>query len=766
MHQSRTANTSKMPLHCKLDKASLIAILLTISPLLALSQLPSNATKSYLTDDSYSLYTPWMPSSQGLLVFTFRTTNPNGLLVYMYSNPSLFYFKLSLLNGALVAEIIDPVDFSFSAIIITIEENVNDNENHTVSILLDNINEQFLVTLEGQSPTLVRYSSPFFEDAHIGENGLFFGGAPEIDDRHFVGCLMNIRYSNDSTQTSDLTPMSPLAEVSVTDGCINPCDGVECGAGVCVEHFPMGFCDCRGTQLLGANCTEDPAVHARTFTDGRSYLCYNVTSFRDEETTLSVTLIPPLPLFGTIMTGLSSNGLSNYKLYFDNGLLVYAFSSSTKKMVAVNPSLTYKIDAAVNRTFSTFTVSELSGGETVTVIHDTETQISPPLDSDPRFPSTCLGGVLLEEQNYVGTIENAFVDYYSLTEEGLFDVLEAVQKERLDMIRLGSEHIEFQISHRNAVKIAFDVRVTEDDGGGILVLLHNNNGDEIKMTVFNEDILIQYAQGHVTCMHNFEDKLWHHVELLISSGSTPNITITIDCKFCGTLTESDVGTIEEYLSNPLSCGVGLNSQSPFRGCFQNFLFEYRDREEFRPDMGALTRVGDNFSASGCFACTASQLTMCSGDQCLHRGYQLDGECGAVTNGNDSLTLCSAPPTNATPTTFIPTTATPTTPTPISSDPPENIQQIGIWVGIGVGVFLAIVLILLLLVLLIFALLKGASGRGFYKTYESNEKNTSALHYSASLKQLTSEVVHQTNGQLPSAGSIQANGGHSSKEFYL
>ncbi len=61
--------------------------------------------------------------------------------------------------------------------------------------------------------------------------------------------------------------------------------------------------------------------------------------------------------------------------------------------------------------------------------------------------------------------------------------------------------------------------------------------------------------------------------------------------------------------------------------------------------------------------------------------------------------------------------------------------------------------------------KRRAGHGFYKTYETNAKNLEVVHYSASLKELSSEDVIETNGQIPSPSAVQCNG-HSNKEFYL
>ncbi len=244
-------------------KASLL--LLSVFPLLSLGQLPSSASKSYLSDDSYSLYPPWSVD-EGRLEFSFKASHRNGLLLYFDSN-ALFgaFFKLSLVNGVLTAEIISTI--SFLPVQVSIgNQHLNDNQVHTVAVHHIRSNNRFIIQLDQSVSETFNYLNIVPELNHIAESGLYFGGVPENftsqtggsapSDPHFIGCIMNVRYSNDSTQLADLFEAFPQEEVSVTAGCVDPCEEVECGDGVCVPSFPVGICDCRGTNKLGANCTE------------------------------------------------------------------------------------------------------------------------------------------------------------------------------------------------------------------------------------------------------------------------------------------------------------------------------------------------------------------------------------------------------------------------------------------------------------------------------------------------------------------------------
>lgn len=251
-------------------KASLL--LISMLPLFTLAQQLSNTTKSYLTNESFTLYPPWIvqASNQGSIRFSFRTSQQNGLLLYMDGNafgddiPSLAivqYFKLSVVNGTLAVEIFDLDTLNPSITII--REHINDGQVHTV--LINHQKNTGTGSLTIMLDGYITLTYQLFSNEDIGASGLYIAGVnghQSLMDRantdiHFVGCIMDLRYSNDSIQDNDLLPQAPMVEEeSVVEQCVDPCEGVNCGGGVCVGTFPVGTCDCRNTGLLGPDCTE------------------------------------------------------------------------------------------------------------------------------------------------------------------------------------------------------------------------------------------------------------------------------------------------------------------------------------------------------------------------------------------------------------------------------------------------------------------------------------------------------------------------------
>lgn len=219
--------------------------------------------KTLFTSDSFMLYPPWIPSTVGLLTFSFRTSESDGLLIY-YADISITngeYFRVKLLNGALRIDLLNDGQ--------VIGEHLNDNFLHTVSISHTK-NVQFDVTLDSLDTVTIEYK-PINIPTDVSEplyTGVFFGGVPEmpqlatrsvLDDPHFIGCLEDIRYSN----TSSLMYNAPIIENGVEEGCEDPCVGKSCGSGVCVPRWPAGYCDCQGTGMLGDRCTEGKGLSCK-----------------------------------------------------------------------------------------------------------------------------------------------------------------------------------------------------------------------------------------------------------------------------------------------------------------------------------------------------------------------------------------------------------------------------------------------------------------------------------------------------------------------
>ena len=238
-----------------------VHIMFVILPLIAHCQ----QTSKFLNSESFAEYPPWVVVSQGLLKLSFRTSESDGLLLYMddgFTNGN--FFRTRLLNGVLNIDLLGN-DFSTlpQPVAEVLGEHLNDNCLHNVSVRQDHTNAQFMISLDNLAPVTMTYRE--FETT----SSLFVGGISSslrpatsnvTDDPHFVGCLVDIQYSNTSTVIEQLEYILPITDKNVVnnlgENCVDPCEGVSCGSGVCIARWPTGFCDCRGTNMLGESCTE------------------------------------------------------------------------------------------------------------------------------------------------------------------------------------------------------------------------------------------------------------------------------------------------------------------------------------------------------------------------------------------------------------------------------------------------------------------------------------------------------------------------------
>lgn len=239
-------------------------VFVVLLPLIAHCQQTSNS-KTFLDSGSYAVYPPWVVNSDGLLKLSFITSESDGLLLYMddgFSNGD--YFRARLLNGTLSVDLLGRTLHTISQPVVKVlGEHLNDNRLHNVSIEQDRSNNRFVIALDSLDPVLLSYSS--FGISSTDTSSLFVGGVPNtllpaassvIDDPHFVGCVVDIQYSNTSTLIDQLEYNVPIVENNLRGDCVDPCMGVSCGSGVCVARWPTGFCDCRGTNMLGESCAE------------------------------------------------------------------------------------------------------------------------------------------------------------------------------------------------------------------------------------------------------------------------------------------------------------------------------------------------------------------------------------------------------------------------------------------------------------------------------------------------------------------------------
>ena len=210
---------------------------------------------------------------EGLLQLTFRTSSGNGLLLYAEGNDGGGREALAvMLEGGKISVKVERYGRRIFGTLVVFEsitetqqfyvgEKLNDNEAHTLS--LQRTPDQFTVSVLDRS--LSESSSLLASSSTIGSMEIYVGGLTEnvtslfSTNGHFTGCLEDIQFVSNSSNTSSLVSVTPLVQRGIVDGCSDPCANVSCGpgSGTCVAVLPdRYFCDCSSTQMGGADCTE------------------------------------------------------------------------------------------------------------------------------------------------------------------------------------------------------------------------------------------------------------------------------------------------------------------------------------------------------------------------------------------------------------------------------------------------------------------------------------------------------------------------------
>ena len=252
---------------------TILGILTATLTLLIHSQSSQAAQdRSYSGLESYAIYPGWAGLSleKGLLQLTFRTSNGSGLLLYAEGNDGHEALAIMLEGGkisVMVKGYIEKIFVNISIFLPETEqfylsENLNNNKPHTLS--LQQTPAHFTVSVLNKS---VSESSSLLSavSSSIGSRKIYIGGLPSNViplfpiNGHFRGCLGDIQFVDNSTDTSSLVSVLPFEQQGVVKGCSDPCANISCGggAGTCVALLPdRYFCDCSSTPFGGANCKE------------------------------------------------------------------------------------------------------------------------------------------------------------------------------------------------------------------------------------------------------------------------------------------------------------------------------------------------------------------------------------------------------------------------------------------------------------------------------------------------------------------------------
>ncbi|XP_059422828.1 neurexin-1a-like isoform X5 [Carassius carassius] len=237
---------------------------------------------TFETPESFITLPKWNTKKTGSISFDFRTTEPNGLLLFSHGKPKqqtkgakspftrkVDFFAIEMLDGLLYL-LLDMGSGTTKT--LAVNKKVNDGEWYHVDFQRD-----------GRSGTIsidtirTPYQAPGNSEILDLDDSLYLGGLPEnkadmvfptevwtaLLNFGYVGCIRDFFISGQSkdirriAEVQKATGVKPSCSKEAPKQCLsNPCQN----NGICREGWNRYVCDCSGTGNLGRSCERDATI--------------------------------------------------------------------------------------------------------------------------------------------------------------------------------------------------------------------------------------------------------------------------------------------------------------------------------------------------------------------------------------------------------------------------------------------------------------------------------------------------------------------------
>ncbi|XP_031959049.1 neurexin-1 isoform X18 [Corvus moneduloides] len=236
---------------------------------------------TFETPESFISLPKWNAKKTGSISFDFRTTEPNGLILFSHGKPrhqkdakhpqmvKVDFFAIEMLDGHLYLLL----DMGSGTIKIkALQKKVNDGEWYHVDFQRD-----------GRSGTIsvntlrTPYTAPGESEILDLDDDLYLGGLPEnkaglvfptevwtaLLNYGYVGCIRDLFIDGQSKDIRQMAEIQSTAGVkpSCSRETAKPCLSNPCkNSGVCRDGWNRYVCDCSGTGYLGRSCEREATI--------------------------------------------------------------------------------------------------------------------------------------------------------------------------------------------------------------------------------------------------------------------------------------------------------------------------------------------------------------------------------------------------------------------------------------------------------------------------------------------------------------------------
>ncbi|XP_048374983.1 neurexin-1 isoform X18 [Sphaerodactylus townsendi] len=651
---------------------------------------------TFETPESFISLPKWNAKKTGSISFDFRTTEPNGLILFSHGKPrhqkdakhpqmvKVDFFAIEMLDGHLYLLL----DMGSGTIKIkALQKKVNDGEWYHVDFQRDGRSGTISVNTM-RSP----YTAPGESEILDLDDDLYLGGLPEnkaglvfptevwtaLLNYGYVGCIRDLFIDG---QSKDIRQMAEIQSTSgVKPSCsretAKPCLSNPCkNNGVCRDGWNRYVCDCSGTGYLGRSCEREATVLSY---DGSMFMKIQLPVVMHTEAEDVSLRFRSQRAYGILMATTSRESADTLRLELDAGrvkltvnldcIRINCNSSKgpetlfagynlndnewhTVRVVRRGKSLKLMVDDQQAMT------GQMAGDHTRLEFHNIETGIITERRYLSSVPSNFIGhlqSLTFNGMAYIDLCKNGDIDYCELNARFGFRNIIAdpvTFKTKASYIALAT------LQAYTSMHLFFQFKTTSFDG---LILYNSGDG--------NDFIVVELVKGYLHYVFDLgnganlikgssnkplNDNQWHNV--MISRDTNNLHTVKIDTKIT---TQSTAGARNLDLKSDLYIGGVaketykslpklVHAKEGFQGCLASV-----DLNGRLPDLISDALFCNGQIERGCeVALMKADLqgpsTTCQEDSCANQGVclqQWDGFSCDCSMTSFSGTLCNDPGT--------------------------------------------------------------------------------------------------------------------------
>ncbi|KAM6083411.1 neurexin-1 isoform 14-T14 [Chlamydotis macqueenii] len=633
---------------------------------------------TFETPESFISLPKWNAKKTGSISFDFRTTEPNGLILFSHGKPrhqkdakhpqmvKVDFFAIEMLDGHLYLLL----DMGSGTIKIkALQKKVNDGEWYHVDFQRD-----------GRSGTIsvntlrTPYTAPGESEILDLDDDLYLGGLPEnkaglifptevwtaLLNYGYVGCIRDLFIDGQSKDIRQMAELQSTAGVkpSCSRETAKPCLSNPCkNSGVCRDGWNRYVCDCSGTGYLGRSCEREATILNY---DGSMFMKIQLPVVMHTEAEDVSLRFRSQRAYGILMATTSRESADTLRLELDAGRVKLTVNLGkgpetlfagynlndnewhTVRVVRRGKSLKLMVDDQQAMT------GQMAGDHTRLEFHNIETGIITERRYLSSVPSNFIGhlqSLTFNGMAYIDLCKNGDIDYCELNARFGFRNIIAdpvTFKTKASYVALAT------LQAYTSMHLFFQFKTTSLDG---LILYNSGDG--------NDFIVVELVKGYLHYVFDLgnganlikgssnkplNDNQWHNV--MISRDTNNLHTVKIDNKIT---TQSTAGARNLDLKSDLYIGGVakemykslpklVHAKEGFQGCLASV-----DLNGRLPDLISDALFCNGQIERGC----EGPSTTCQEDSCANQGVclqQWDGFSCDCSMTSFSGPLCNDPGT--------------------------------------------------------------------------------------------------------------------------